>query len=1201
MGMTETAILKTSAHELTHFIQANSAQYEALKSFVVNKLTHEEGVSFEDLVADKQRWEPGLEYDEAVDEVVADACEMMLGDSTVVEQLAKENLSLAEKIRDWLREWVENLKIALEGLQADRTESRTMMQYARELQGIWDNALMDAARNNRGTAREAAPAESRWQVRENISNEIDSWARDGMPEGVRFTLGSTGPVLQGLGAIESDIYMEGDKIQKILQDHPEMTLAEIKKVPQILEDPALILKSEGRGKSGANSRLVCFGLTKAQNGQPVMTVMDLRPRENGFVVDDMQKVNSAYTKKNPMAFIQKSDVVYADKKRAIPLLRTTGLTISSQQLLRNGYIGSISYKGSSVNIEGVPFSSVVKMEANDKVQSSMRDSVGRELTEAQQAYFKDSKVRDADGNLLVMYHQTGGTFTVFDTKHKGAGAGDDETPFGIFLKRTSRNIGVRGEKQMELYADIRNPLRVRDRTELVNKLRELSVDYARLKDESAQIDKEYGAKFEEAKNAFKSFLIQWRKNNPDAPPRAAYDADGFDAAFNAEDNVVKEWTRAKDELALRAKTSITQALRDNGYDGVILENDKGSWGRSTDAYIALDANQVKNTTNKTPTADPDIRYQQRDNLKEEYHLTDDEESAIRGATREAAPAESRRQAQAESGESIEPGEKPLKGKHDNDKMGAVKDSLKEDLKNGKARKEDRGAFLRRATGEGLRVFEGDSIAYGYRSVRRESARENARQIQEELTELGIDAEITDGYVHWNLDGISYKRAISQAVTIERRRILISNRVSLPSKNAAGHEAFHLWGSTQAREAYANEVADNLNYSSREFVEYQAVIAEAYLGGEADLSDSTQLQKLREELFAYISGDIHEGVNDDLLRPMFHDYDAVKAAWVKLCKDNSGGEVRFSARDVGGETMPVLDIQNDTRDYKVAETYLKTLVNTEHPFATILVDAQPVYIGKDLPGEYKGSEYTHGLNSSTRQVKMQAATNLDEMLLLAENGEWRDNVKEKHKQDAKNGWYRYSTRFALPVLDIKKAVDHYTVYSGTLLIRNDADGKSYLYDLLDIKKEKVISSPSFSAQERSEVFEPKPSQKQYMQNSRESQAENIEKNQQRDPRLSDRDVLRMAADMAQRDRSQRWSVEDLNRFDLLQRKLLQLDEANAELEALKEERKVLLAGRKVKELTRDEQFELAQNRNRTETQKGKMFVNRIQRVARNNIS
>ena len=919
VAMGETAILKTAAHEITHYIKEGSPeQYEVLKNFVVEKLTREKGISFDDLVTDKQRREPGLSYEEAVDEVVADACEMMLKDSKAVEQLARENRSLAERIRQWIRKWVRSLKAAMEGLTADRPESRAMMQYAQELQEIWDNALVDAARNGRGTESKTrysysgvraktanrsalqkavemrnqeksneeirketgwfvgmdgkwrfeisdadirldaegdlqgknkndvktladyishdklfeaypdlaevpvyfaeiqngsygsysrrldeitlnrslledpkelldtlvhevqhaiqererfapgaskaywnrrleeggdvrtrkekqevarlqkeldemkksdpefvadmeklnkmAPSVSRgainwdtleqiepdppewvafdkerdqleekygdriydwfflrdqiemnrknrewtpgelyyntageieardsaarrtlteaqrkektpnlgndntvfaedgvwYSVRENFSKEIDSWVKDDMPEGVRFTLGSTGPVMQGLGAIESDIYMEGDKIKKIMQDHPEMTLAEIKKVPQILEDPALILKSEGRGKSGANSRLVCFGLAKAQNGQPVMTVMDLRPRENGFVVDDMQKVNSAYTKNNPMAFIQKSDVVYADKKRAIPLLRTTGLTISSQRLLRNGYIGSISYKGSSVNIEGVPFSSVVKMEANDKVQNSMRDSVGRELTEAQQEYFKDSKVRDADGNLLVMYHQTDGTFTVFDTKHKGAGAGDDETPFGIFLKRTSRNIGVRGEKQMELYADIRNPLRVRDRTELVSKLRELSVDYARLKDESAQIDKEYGAKFEEAKNAFKSFIIQWRKNNPDAPPRAAYDADGFDAAFNAEDNVVKEWTRAKDELALRAKTSITQALRDNGYDGVILENDKGSWGRSTDAYIALDANQVKNTTNKTPTTDPDIRFQQRD-------------------------------------------------------------------------------------------------------------------------------------------------------------------------------------------------------------------------------------------------------------------------------------------------------------------------------------------------------------------------------------------------------------------------------------------------------------------------------------------------------------------------------------------------------------------------------------------------------------
>ena len=188
----------------------------------------------------------------------------------------------------------------------------------------------------------------------------------------------------------------------------------------------------------------------------------------------------------------------------------------------------------------------------------------------------------------------------------------------------------------------------------------------------------------------------------------------------------------------------------------------------------------------------------------------------------------------------------------------------------------------------------------------------------------------------------------------------------------------------------------------------------------------------------------------------------------------GDGVRYMIRDVGGETMTVIDTENDTRDFKAAEAYLKTLVDADHPFSTILADAQPVYVGKDLPGEYKSSQYTKTMKPALRKIKMQAATNLDEMLLLAENGEWRENVKPKHSKDAQNGWYRYDTQFAVPILNAKKAIDHYTVYGGTLLIRNDADGKSYLYDLLDVEKKKVISKTSFSAETHSEVTSPKPS-------------------------------------------------------------------------------------------------------------------------------
>lgn len=88
--------------------------------------------------------------------------------------------------------------------------------------------------------------------------------------------------------------------------------------------------------------------------------------------------------------------------------------------------------------------------------------------------------------------------------------------------------------------------------------------------------------------------------------------------------------------------------------------------------------------------------------------------------------------------------------------------------------------------------------------------------------------------------------------------------------------------------------------------------------------------------------------------------------------------------------------------------------------------------------------------------------------------WQGNVKPKHSRDAPNGWYRYETQFTVPVLNAKKAIDHHTVYGGTLLIRNDADGRSYLYDLLDVQKKKVISKTSFSAETHSEVTSPKPS-------------------------------------------------------------------------------------------------------------------------------
>ena len=137
--------------------------------------------------------------------------------------------------------------------------------------------------------------------------------------------------------------------------------------------------------------------------------------------------------------------------------------------------------------------------------------------------------------------------------------------------------------------------------------------------------------------------------------------------------------------------------------------------------------------------------------------------------------------------------------------------------------------------------------------------------------------------------------MTQAVTVDRSHIFISKDTTLSPRNIAGHEAFHLWKSGTGRDSYIEILEDNLLFSSEAFREYQTPIAEAYLGGEADLANDAQMDKMREEIFAYISGDIHEGTNEDALRPMFRDFDAVRAAWENLVEENQSTQARESRK------------------------------------------------------------------------------------------------------------------------------------------------------------------------------------------------------------------------------------------------------------------------------------------------------------------
>jgi len=137
------------------------------------------------------------------------------------------------------------------------------------------------------------------------------------------------------------------------------------------------------------------------------------------------------------------------------------------------------------------------------------------------------------------------------------------------------------------------------------------------------------------------------------------------------------------------------------------------------------------------------------------------------------------------------------------------------------------------------------------------------------------------------------------------------------------------------------------------------------------------------------------------------------------------------------------------DWTGVETYLKRFVGESY----VIEDTKDmIYIGTDFPDEYVHSEYTTSLKGANAKAKANTAQGVPELIEIATGKEYRENTKAKHSKDAKFGWYRYTSRFALPVYKEGGEVEGYNVFKLIMVVRHAQDGKLYLYDLVNIKKE-----------------------------------------------------------------------------------------------------------------------------------------------------
>lgn len=295
-------------------------------------------------------------------------------------------------------------------------------------------------------------------------------------------------------------------------------------------------------------------------------------------------------------------------------------------------------------------------EKSSKVRQS---DVG--LSPQQQEFFKDSVVRDENGELMPMYHGTRGDFTVFGEKNPSSssnsksGVGFWFTPTEEGAKNFASSIwyGDGEPKAMKTYLNMKNPKVYEsvDNSKAVESLRK-KLDEIELKSKTMSKPKlyyknmyDYSVAYNMVNQGDKDMAIKWLAGKSNYDDKTATELiEEIDNMKMLED----EKKRIQDEIselkygdayerfrtdiykvdgqtaedanvggigmALRDDSSVQKYvdnLKSEGYDGIIIKGtnyDSDTMGGANDQYVVFDPEQIKNVDNKRPTKNKDIRY-----------------------------------------------------------------------------------------------------------------------------------------------------------------------------------------------------------------------------------------------------------------------------------------------------------------------------------------------------------------------------------------------------------------------------------------------------------------------------------------------------------------------------------------------------------------------------------------------------------------
>ena len=222
--------------------------------------------------------------------------------------------------------------------------------------------------------------------------------------------------------------------------------------------------------------------------------------------------------------------------------------------------------------------------ARDHIGEVDENGLKYKLSPEQETFFKDSKIRDENGNLKTVYHGTSTDFNQFDPDKiqqdnlgKGFYFTDNKDIADSYASRRTRERGG-DRKVVEAFLNIKKPF------DLNYQPREVALDYLTHYFLSQGKTKEMALR--NAEDLLNSSLASGDivDNN-------------YDIVFDTSEPEFQTWAR------------------NNGYDGLIVPGRDKASGASGDAVVAFKPEQIKYTNNLNPTDNPDMRFKRQAEAK----------------------------------------------------------------------------------------------------------------------------------------------------------------------------------------------------------------------------------------------------------------------------------------------------------------------------------------------------------------------------------------------------------------------------------------------------------------------------------------------------------------------------------------------------------------------------------------------------------